>query len=251
MSVRDNLASTSARGSRSGSRSCLPADPLPTIPRPWPAPENDYRIPAYWTPGEPDLREAVFARAAELALVAYDTNAKAHQFLQGWLMMDRFLMRGELGIAYEFLWANPYQPGLSFTYMPDVFHGRGQLLVRSGWDEDAAWFGYQDGRAQLFVEGKRILVRMDAQPRPIDLGPVRVLFAPGGLRFETGWLPPPDEGERMVEEVAFVLGLEPGARYDVEVDGEEMFEAEADAGGIVELRFRPGRKAGVRIRRSP
>jgi len=160
-------------------------------------------------------------------------------------------MRGEFGIAYEFLWANPYQPGLSFTYMPDLFHGRGRLLVRSGWDDDAAWFGFRDGRAQLFVEGKRILVRPEAQPRPIDLGPVRVLFAPGGLQFETGWLPEPQEGEKAVEEVAFVLGLEPETRYDVEVDGEEIFEALSDSGGILELRFQPGRKAGVRIRRAP
>lgn len=249
--LRDNLRLDLREGLARWFEELPPLLILSYYPQPWPAPENEYRIPAYWTPGEPDLREAVFARAAELALVAYDTNARAHQFLQGWLMIDRFLMRGELGIAYEFLWANPYQPGLSFTYMPDVFHGRGQLLVRSGWDEDAAWFGYWDGRAQLFLEGKRILVRPEAQPRPIDLGPVRVLFAPGGLRFETGWLPPPEEGARAADEIAFVLGLEPGARYDVEVDGEEVFEAEADAGGIVELRFRPGRKAGVRIRRSP
>lgn len=249
--LRDNLRLDLREGHAQWFEELPPLLILSYYPQPWPAPENEYRIPVYWTPGDPDLREAVFARAAELALVAYDTNARAHQFLQGWLMNDRFLMRAEFGIPYEFLWANPYQPGLSFTYMPDVFHGRGQLLVRSGWEEDAAWFGYMDGRAQLFVGGKRILVRPEAQPRPIEMGPVRILFAPGGLRFETGWQPPPEEGDKPVEEVAFVLGLEPGARYDIEVDGEEMFEAEADGGGILELRFRAGRKAGVRIRRSP
>jgi hypothetical protein len=248
--IRDNLRMDLREGLAKWFEELPPLQILSYYPMPWPAAENDYRIPAYWTPGDPDLREAAWSRAAELALVAYDTNAQPHQFLQGWLMIDRFLMRGEFGIPYEFLWANPYQPGLSFTYMPDLFHGRGQLLVRSGWEDDAAWFGFQDGRAQLFAGGRRILVRPEAQPRPIDLGPVRVLFAPGGLQFETGWLPEPQEGEKAVEEVAFVLGLEPEARYDVEVDGEEMFEAQSDSGGILELRFQPGRKAGVRIRRA-
>lgn len=247
--LRDNLRVDLREGLARWFEELPPVLILSDYPQPWPAPENEYRIPAYWTPGDPDLREAVFSRAAELALVAYDTNARPHQFLQGWLMIDRFLMRGELGIAYELLWANPYLPGLSFTYMPDVFHGRGQLLVRSGWDEDAAWFGYWDGRAQLFAKGRRILVRPEAQPRPIELGSVRILFAPGGLRFETGWLPAPEEGEKPAEETAFILGLEAGALYEVEVDGEEMFEAAADEGGILELRFQPGRRAGVRIRK--
>lgn len=249
--IRDNLRLDLRDGLNQWFEELPPLLLLSYYPQPWPAAENEYRIPAYWTAGDPDLRESVFSRAAEFALVAYDTNAKPHQFLQGWLMMDRFLMRGEFGIAYEFLWANPYQPGLSFTYMPDVFHGRGRLLVRSGWDEDASWFGLWDGRAQLFLAGKRILVRPDAHPRPLDLGPVRVLFAPAGLQFETGWLAPPEKGEKQIEEVAFVVGLEREARYDVEVDGEEMFEAAADSGGILELRFQPGRKAGVRIRKAP
>ncbi len=223
---------------------------LSYYPQPWPAAENEYRIPAYWEPGEPDLREAIFSRAAEFALVAYDANARPHQFLQGWLMLDRFLMRGEAGIPYEFLWANPYQPGLSFTYMRDVYHARGRLLVRSSWDEDASWFGLWDGRAQLFVAGKRILVRPEAQPRPLELGAVRVLFAPAGLRFETGWLPPPGEGEKPVEETAFIVGLDKETRYDVEVDGEEIFEAVSDSSGILELRFLPGRKAAVRVHRA-
>lgn len=248
--IRDNLRADLREGLAQWYQELPPLLLLSYYPQPWPAPENEYRIPAYWTPGEPDLREAVFSRAAEFALVSYDPNAQAHQFLQGWLMIDRFLMRGELGIPYEFLWANPYQPGLSFTYMPDIFHARGRLLVRSSWDEDASWFGLWDGRAQLFTGGKRILVRPEAQPRPLTLGPVKVFFAPAGMQFETGWLPPPEEGEPAVEEVAFVVGLEPGSPYEVEVDGEEMFEARPDSGGILELRFLPGRRAGAIVRRA-
>ena len=32
------------------------------------------------------------------------------------------MLRGALGAPYEFLWANPYQPGLSFEHVPLVFH---------------------------------------------------------------------------------------------------------------------------------
>ncbi|MGQ9917175.1 MAG: hypothetical protein ACUVS7_07135 [Bryobacteraceae bacterium] len=248
--IRDNLRADLREGLAQWFQELPPLLLLSYYPQPWPAPENEYRIPAYWTPGEPDLREAVFSRAAEFALVSYDPNAQAHQFLHGWLMMDRFLMRGELGIPYEFLWANPYLPGLSFTYMPNVFRGGGGLLVRSSWDEDASWFGLWDGRAQLFTGGKRILVRPEARPGPVTLGSVKVFFAPAGMQFETGWLPRPEPGERSAEELAFVVGLDPGSPYEVEVDGEEMFEALSDSGGILELRFLPGRKAAVIVRRA-
>ena len=64
------------------------------------APENEYRVPIYVRDGEPNITDAVFSRAAELAMVAYDNNAAESQYLQGWLMQDRFLMRGALGSLY-------------------------------------------------------------------------------------------------------------------------------------------------------
>ena len=44
-------------------------------------------------------------------MVAYDVNAPQTQVLQGWLMHDRFILRGPFGAPYEFLWANPTSPG--------------------------------------------------------------------------------------------------------------------------------------------
>ncbi|MBI4889202.1 MAG: hypothetical protein HY821_01175 [Acidobacteria bacterium] len=248
--VRDNLRLDLREGLGKWFDELGPLQILSYYPQPWPAPENEYRVPAYIGAGEPNLREAALSRAAEMALVAFDTNAPTLQFLQGWIIQDRFLMRGEFGIGYEFLWANPYQPGLSFTYMPDLFHARGQLLARSSWDEDAVWFGFWNGQAQAFGQGKRIAVRMEARPAPVHLGPVRVFFASSGLKLESGWTPETEPGEKPVEEVAFILGLTPGTLYDVEVDNEEMFETRADPGGIVELRFRAGSKAGVRLKKS-
>ena len=46
----------------------------------------------------------------------------------------------------------------------------------------------------------------------------------------------------------FLLGLEPGHTYQVEIDDEEIFEAETDRGGILELDMQRGKPVGVRIR---
>ncbi len=223
---------------------------LAYYPAPWPAAENEYRIPAYLGSGDPDLDESVYSRVAEMVLVAAEPNAQSTQFLQGWLMQDRFLMRGALGAPYEFLWANPYLPGLSYDYMPDLYHATGRLFVRSGWDDSAVWFGLWDGEMQLFRDGKRFAVTRNAGLSSIELGPVRVLFGGPATRFETGWFTKPDEDTKAVEQVAFVVGLQPSATYDVEVDGEEMDDAETDRAGILELHFPPDHKAGVRLHKA-
>lgn len=248
--IRDNFRIDLREGAGKWFEELPPMLLLSYYPQPWPAAENEYRIPAYGGKGDPDLREAVFSRAAEFALVAYDGNAQPHQFLQGWLMQDRFLLRSTLGIAYEFFWANPYLPGLSFTYMPDLFHAHGRLFVRSGWDEEASWFGFWDGQAQAFRNGQRIQVNLKANPAPLEMGPVRILFGAAGARFERGWTPPAEEGEKPLDEHAFVLGLEPDTAYDVEIDLEEMVEMRSDEGGILALKFPPGRKAQVLIRKA-
>lgn len=248
--IRDNLRIDLREGAERWFEDLSPLLLLSYYPHPWPGPENEFHIPAYDGSGDPDLQEAALSRAAELALVAFDTNAQPHQFLQGWLMIDRFLLRGPFGIPYEFLWANPYQPGLSYTYMPDLFHSSGRLLVRSSWEDDATWFSYDHGKAQSFQNRRRIAINTQANLAPVHLGAVKVFFAPGGMRFETGWAPPPDpEDRRESVEFAFVVGLEPNTVYDIEVDDEEMFDERTDSGGILALKFTAGHKAGVRIRK--
>lgn len=249
--MRDNLRIDLREGAEKWFEELPPRLLLSYYPQPWPAAENEFRIPAYEGSGDPDLREAVLSRAAEFALVAFDTNAQVNQFLQGWLLMDRFLMRGPFGAPYELLWANPYQPGLSYTYMPELFHAHGQILARASWEEDAAWFSYRPGAAQAFQNGRRIAVNLNVNLAPLTIGPVRVFFALDGMRFETGWLPPPEPDDpRPGEEHAFVVGLEPDALYDVEIDNQEMDELRADSGGILALRFPPGEPVKVRLRRS-
>lgn len=213
---------------------------LANYPAPYPAPENEYRVPLYMSSGQPDLNQAALARAAGLSMVGYESNATETQFLQGWLIQDRFLMRGAFGATYEFLWANPYQPGLSYFHLPLIFHDphSGALFVRSSWEEDAVWFGLFQGEAQLFQDGKITVLTGKGSPssRPIEIGNTSILAARHPLKFTIG------------NQSIFVVGLNPHHRYLIEVDDEEMREEEADAAGTLELRFPPERNAGVRIK---
>ena len=223
---------------------------LPTLrllqyyPAPMEAPENQYRVPAYAEDGNPDATAAVYARAADMALVAADPNSQAMQFLQGWVTHDQFMMRSPLGAPYEFLWANPYQPGLSYYYAPLVLHDAagGQLFVRSSWDDDANWFGFINGRGQAFTAG----TRKDVNPAaaPTRFGPAVILAAPETMKFVSE-LP---ETEPNASISTFVFGLKPHTHYFVEMDRREMSEEEADAGGILALDLPPGAKVNVPLR---
>jgi hypothetical protein len=205
------------------------------------APENEYRVPVYLHNGDPDIADAVSSRAAELAMVAFDDNASESQYLQGWLMQDRFLMRGALGAAYEFMWANPYQPGLSYTLLPLVYHdaATGHVFARTNWDEDATWIGYFDGRLQLFQNGQIQTLKAGSATKPVRIGGAVLMSAANQenlkLHADSGTL--------------LLLGLKSNAHYDVEVDDEELSEAETDTGGTLVLNFPDGADSGVRIRR--
>jgi len=209
-------------------------------PAPYAAPENDYYMGAGREIGDPDPRQAALSRAAELAMVAYDTNAPSSQVLQGWLTHDRFLMRSAFGIPYEFLWANPYQPGLSYYDVPLVYHNpeAGRLFIRESWDDTAIWFGAFDGVLQ-FSQGGHTRVLDPAGTPPLALPAAVVCFGRLARKFRVTV----EKGQAV-----FVVGLEPRHTYLVEVDDEEMFEAASDAGGILALPDVPyGRPAGVRL----
>jgi hypothetical protein len=217
-------------------------DLMSYYPASYPAAENEYRIPA--TPGaQPDLRRAALARAAEFAMLAYDPNSVENQYLQGWLMHDRYLLRGAFGNPYEFLWANPYHPGLSYYNLPPVFHDElfGRVFLRSSWDDNAVWLGYFDRQLQVFEKGQPRIVPLKSAANPILVGDAAVIAARSPLRF------------RFSSEVktVFVIGLEPLRGYDVEVDDEEMREQTTDRGGILTLEFPAGLRGGVRINPAP
>jgi hypothetical protein len=230
---------------------------LSYYPSPFPAPENEFRVPFFTSDGDPDLKQASVSRAAELAMVAFDGNLLEHQFVQGWVLQDRFLMRGTFGIVYEFLWANPYQPGLSFHHLPNLYHDKrgGRLFVRSSWEEDASYFCYYDGQIQFFEEGQRKRLVVKGNTAPINVGGVTLFSAQSPMKFMVD--PVKEEREPGERAVAlklhyFLVGLKPNARFDIEVDDEELLESTTDAGGILALTFtNPTAPRGVRIRETP
>lgn len=237
--VRDNL-NIDLRDSAPKFFKELPIyDLLSYYPAAYPAGENEFRIPSSTRIGEPDLRIAALARAADLSMVAYDVNSPESQYLQGWLMHDRYLMRGPLGISYEFLWANPYQPGLSFYHLPLVYHDElfGRLFLRSSWDEDASWVGYFDGRLQYFRDGKQGVIDPKPGSDPIRLPHAIVFFSRSGGKFRV----------TLEKEQVFILGLAPRRVFEVEVDQEEIHEQRSDPGGILPLDL-PSGPVGFRVR---
>jgi hypothetical protein len=208
-------------------------------PAAFPGPDNDFRIPVSSAPGDPDLDAAVRARAAGLAMVAFDTNSENYQYVQGLLMNERFLMRGPLGSPYEFLWANPYQPGLAYQTLPMVYHDplSGDVFARTTWDEDATWIGYFDGTLQIFHDGGVQTVRKGAA-----IAPVRV-----GQALVTSPADPSNVKLQMNTPILFVLGLTPKAEYAVEIDDQELDFVETDVGGTLVIHAADGTDAGVRI----
>jgi len=213
---------------------------LSYYPLPFQGPDSEYYIGAMHKPADPDLRLATLSRAAELAMVAYDTNAPESQVLQGWLMHDRFILKGTFGVTYEFLWANPYQPGLSYYHVPLVYYNAdfGRLFVRSSWEDTAKWFGYFDGVMQVFEEGRVMAVNPQRTTAPIEMHEALICLGQTAKKFRI----------RLDEEDAiFIVGLVPRRAYQVEIDDEEMFESVADPGGILALDAPRGKDIGIRI----
>jgi hypothetical protein len=214
---------------------------LAYYPARYPAPENEYRIPFYSGKGDPDLRAAALSRAADMSMVAYDNNVVESQFIQGWVSNDAFQMKSTFASPYEFLWANPYQPGLSFTHMPVRFHDRrsGRLFVRSGWEEEATWASFVDGRLQIFENGKIQAAAAGTVDKPALIGPNAVVAGTPAMRWRLKADQPADW---------FIVRLKPNQTYEIEIDDEEMAEVSSDRGGILPLTFDRRENVGVVLR---
>ena len=176
-------------------------------------------------------------------MVAFDSNEAGNQYVQGWLMQDRFMMRGALGAPYEFLWANPYQPGLSYSQAPLVIHDpvSGRLFARTSWDDDATWVGFFDGHLQLFRDGRIVVLRVGAAIDPVQVGDSTFMSVTNkdAAKFQVN------------SPETFVLGLAQHSTYDVEIDDEELSEWETDNGGTLVLKLPEGTDSAVRVKRRP
>jgi hypothetical protein len=206
---------------------------LSHYPAPYPAAGNNYYIPAYAGTAPPDLRAAMLSRIAALSMVAYDRNAQDSQFLQGWLMQDSFALKTALGAPYEFLWANPYLPGLSYHHMAMSFHepASGRIALRSSWDDDAQWLGQPAGELQLFSEGRTTVLSQAAHRPSMNIGPYRIFFGdfPSPLSLGAGEV-----------SAVIILGAPLGMFYSVQGAKEHSYQAVADRAGNVVLEIAAG-----------
>ena len=118
--------------------------------------------------------------------------------------------------------------GVRDSLLPTVYYDarRGALFVRSNWDEDARWFGIVGGEYQLFEDGRVGVLEMGpaaGAPRPLELGSAEIVQWRVPLKVDAA------------ADALFVVGGRAGAKYNVEIEDEEMQEAEADRSGT--LRF--------------
>jgi|SRR5579871_1929520 len=238
--VRDNLKIELRDDAPEYFRSLATFQVLGNYPAPLGMPENEYRVPVYTGTGLPSVDRATIARAAGLASVAYDSNALGSQFLQGWLIQDRYMLQGTFGAPYEFFWANPYQPGLSYFQLPVLYHDEasGTLFVRSNWEDEAVWFGLYKGEAQVFDNGEITVLNKTAPasgaPKTVSIGDVTIVV--GRLPIKSP----------MPGDVA-VIGLKPLSKYIVEIDDEEMQEMETDRVGTLLVGAPHAHIAGIRV----
>jgi len=95
---------------------------------------------------------------AALALVAVDPNLEGSQFLQGWAMEDNQTLTEGPGVAYEFLWADPYLPGVAYRNLdPWVYDPAGRLFARTSWDSDSCWLSNNfEGLRTKYCDRKQI-----------------------------------------------------------------------------------------------
>ncbi len=238
--VRDNLNIDLREDARDWFRSLPEWHILSHYPAPYPSGGNNYYIPAYAGAGPPDVQSAVFSRIAALSMVAYDRNARESQFLQGWLMQDSFALTTDFGAVYEFIWANPYLPGLSYHHMPMSFYdaASGRIALRSSWNDDAQWLGQAGGELQLFSQGRTTVLNAAVRKAAMSVGPFRVFF---------GDLPSPlslaaDEAAAVV-----VLGAPASASYSVQTAKDHSYQASPDRCGNVLLEIPAASPAIVKL----
>jgi hypothetical protein len=195
-------------------------------PATWPGSENEYRIPSYAGQAPPDLDASSRARIGGLEMVACDTNARENQYVQGWLVLDRYMLRSPYGAPYEFLWANPYQPGLAYAGLPLLFYDKssGALFVRSGWGDDAAWFGIVGSEFQLFQDGAVKVLdtgKIAGAAQPLEIGPAAIV---AGSRTISASVDP-----------TFVIGLKPLTEWNVRAGNRVIRIATTDRAGTLAL----------------
>lgn len=159
------------------------------------------------------------AHVRALALVAENPNLPNTQFLQSWVLQSDQMIREGPGVGYEFFWADPYLPGVSYQNMDPWIYTNARLFARTDWTVHACWIGIsaagiknegcpQDWRSKPVNFGRLKLVPM--QERCMDVAPSR-------------------------NDAAIVLwGLQPGEKMMYRYQKKQLI-IQADAAGLLRL----------------
>ncbi len=222
--------------------------PLPLVlmlgyyPQPVSSPEGLLRQPASPSTIELDVQvEGPLRRIGEMMLVAYENRLQEFQLLQGWLRHDSYTLKGPLGAVYEFLWLNPYLPGLSFFSAPPLVHDKlgGRVFARAGWQEEDLWAGYLQGEFQIFAEGQRMVIDPGAKQAPLVFPGAAMIFGALPMKFEVKIPPVVDHTKVPYNKAIYVTGLGEGQSYEVRVNKERFTTYRAGRGGVLVLENRP------------
>lgn len=184
-------------------------------------------------------RQAALGRIAEMMLLAYNNSAQPFQYLQGWLRNDRYTLKGPLGAFYEFLWLNPYLPGLSPASAPPVAYDpvRGRIFARKGWQQGDLWVGYFNSRLEIFADGRSIIVSAKDNQAPL-LFPGRAIVAPKvPSRIELR-IP---RGDPLYSELIFLVGLSREWSYEIKLNRKKYQSYDPAPGGVIVIRNDPER----------
>ena len=204
-------------------------------PQPLRTEEGIFRVPV-GTDESKAVPEGTRNRIASMIFVAYENTLADYQFLQGWVRHDAYTLFTPLGAVYEFLWVNPYLPGLSYFSAPLVFHDEfeGRVYARSGWQEEDMWAGYSNGRLRIVSEGEQHLIGLKDQQAPLVFPGAAIIYGEPPLSFD-GSIP---DGKAI-----YVVGLKEGNGYEVRVNRSRAREQYAGKGGVLVIEDRPDRKS--------
>ncbi len=247
LAVRHNLEVDLLRGSSAALAALVRTRLLSYYPVDIQTPEGLVRRPSRFGADEERAKlQAPLYRIAEMLLVGYESNLREFQFIQGWLRDDNYRLQSPLALPYEFLWVNPYLPGLTPQSAPRVAHDpiRGRLYGRLAWERPTTWVGYVDGRLELLTaEG----------PAAASFGELAPIFFPDAAvvpveppaKLSLQW-PVPTGGSPETARI-FFIGLEGGETYALKVNNQEARLVQAGTGGIWVLRIDPNASKRSRI----
>ena len=162
------------------------------------------------------------ARIAGQILVAIDPNLQESQFLQGWAMEQREMISEGEGVAYEFLWGNPYLPGVSYQNLdPWVYYeADARLFARTDWTTESCWVSISPNQARA------LQCPPGWRTQPMKFGHLTLIPA------LTQCFPVPSlaiNGDAVV-----VWGLKPGQKLTFRGDDKQQ-SRNADAAGMIRI----------------